>query len=247
MAQIGPFGAILLVVEFVLAITTMSLLCCAYPEQFRKTLWEIGGENGWNSNPRLRIYFYANYEKPPEIPLVWDQRLSESNLAISILSTVICLARMVMIYSSVTPCFSCFWNAMNDVLLSGFWVYSIVAQSSGDFTDPNHPSVRPWYLEKSCDILDMSVADTCVLAKASFVFSVLSLIFFLARSVASVLSLAYWCGSLRILDRGIDMLCARRREGEDRGGIFDISDVQLDEERWRYSVTMEETPFLGMA
>ncbi|OTA55569.1 hypothetical protein K449DRAFT_399899 [Hypoxylon sp. EC38] len=173
--RIGLFKAIMLIIELGLVIVTMSLLCCAYPERFRRTLWEIGGENGWNSNPRLRIYFYANYQQPPEIPLIWAQRLSESNLAISVLATAICSTRIILFCFNVAPGFSRLFNALNDVLLSGFWMYSVVAQSSSDLTDPDHLSLRPWYLEKSCGIFDSSVIEVCLLAKACFAFSVLSL------------------------------------------------------------------------
>lgn len=224
-----------MVIEFSLVIVTMSLLCCAYPERFRKTLWEIGGQNGWNSNPRLRIYFYANYQQPPEIPLVWTQRLSESNLAISVLATAVCSARIALTYFNLTPGFSRLFSAMNDMLLSGFWMYSVTAQSSSDLTDPDHLSVRPWYLEKSCSILDESVVEVCVLAKACFALSVLSLIFFFTRSVVSILRLAYWCGQLQVFDGGVEMLHDRI----EKGGRFTISSTRFDE--YRDGDMMEES------
>ncbi|KAI0380594.1 hypothetical protein F5Y04DRAFT_94802 [Hypomontagnella monticulosa] len=226
---IAMFRTISLSIEFGLVVITMSLLCCAYPERFRKTLWEIGGENGWNSNPRLRIYFYANYEQPPEIPLIWTQR--ESNLAIAVLATAICSARIVLACFGVTPHFSRLFNALNDVLLSGFWMYSVVAQSSSDLTDPDHISLRPWYLEKSCSILDASVASFCSLAKAQFTFSVLSLIFFFARSVLSVLQLAYWCGRYEVLDRVVDVVVARLlKDPRDGGSKFAFPNMQWHEQ-----------------
>ncbi|OTB01685.1 hypothetical protein M426DRAFT_25449 [Hypoxylon sp. CI-4A] len=181
----------------------MSLLCCAYPERFRKTLWEIGGENGWNSNPRLRIYFYANYQQPPEIPLIWTQHLSESNLAVSILTAAIFSAKVALTYFGVSPLIYRLFGVGNDMVLSGFWMYSVIAQSSSDLTDPDHLSVRPWYLEKSCSILNSSVASNCYLAKTCFVFSALSLAFYLARSIWSVLQFTYWCGKMRVFERGI--------------------------------------------
>ncbi|KAI0834408.1 hypothetical protein F5Y06DRAFT_279187 [Hypoxylon sp. FL0890] len=233
----GLSKAILLVAEFGLVITTMSLLCCAYPERFRKTLWEIGGENGWNSNPRLRIYFYANYQQPPEIPLVWTQRLSESNLAISVLATAICLARITLSCFSVTSGLSRLFDAMNDLLLSGFWMYSVVAQSSSDLTDPDHLSLRPWYLEKSCNILDASVIEVCLLAKACFAFSVLSLIFFITRTIISVLQFTYWCGQVQMFDRIMEMLCARLQKDPTEGSRFTISHVQMDD-AYRDSITI---------
>ncbi|KAI5862496.1 hypothetical protein GGS23DRAFT_570477 [Durotheca rogersii] len=209
--RISPCSAVLLAAELGLVLTTMSLLCCAYPERVRRTLWQIGGENGWNSNPRLRVYFYANYEKPPDIPPIWSQRLSESNLAISVLAVVISMVRIVLAFLGSASSFSAVFNAFNDMLLSGFWMYSVAAQSSSDLTDPGHLSLRPWYLEKSCEILHESVVHHCVLAKACFAFSVLSLMLFLARSVYSVLKLAYWCGSRQMLDRGVAVILVHSR------------------------------------
>lgn len=63
-----------LVVEFVIANVSLAILWIAHANDLRNTLWRIGGEMGWNSNPRLRIYFYANHRQPPEIPVVWAQR-----------------------------------------------------------------------------------------------------------------------------------------------------------------------------
>ncbi|KAK6839280.1 hypothetical protein PG987_005146 [Apiospora arundinis] len=65
MARITITQATLTGLELLFSIITFVLFCSAYPDQYRTRLWEIGGENGWNSNPRLRIYFYANYEEPP--------------------------------------------------------------------------------------------------------------------------------------------------------------------------------------
>ncbi|KAL7628444.1 hypothetical protein AAE478_002647 [Parahypoxylon ruwenzoriense] len=223
----------------------MSLLCCAYPEQFRKALWQIGGENGWNSNPRLRIYFYANYQQPPEIPLIWTQRLNESNLAISVLTVTISVVRVALGYFGVASSFSITYNALNDMLLSGFWMYSVAAQSSSDLTDPNHISVRPWYLEKSCNILDPSIVHFCFLAKACFAFSVLSLIFFFTRSVFSVLRLAYWCGSLHALDRGANMLHFGFRKYQAIDSALTLTSTQSEDDG--SSVTIGELRILDVS
>ena len=68
------FSRLILSVEVLVCLVTFTLFCSAYPAQYRTRLWEIGGEHGWNSDPSLRIYFYANYQEPPEIPLIWSQR-----------------------------------------------------------------------------------------------------------------------------------------------------------------------------
>jgi len=64
----------LILVELLISIAALVLFCLEYPADFRSSLWENGGEEGYNSNPNQRIYFYANHREPPEIPLIWSQR-----------------------------------------------------------------------------------------------------------------------------------------------------------------------------
>jgi hypothetical protein len=61
--------------EFVLITSLVAIFTYAYPNRFRTALWEDGGSKGWNSDPRARVYFYANYKEPPAVPMVWDKRL----------------------------------------------------------------------------------------------------------------------------------------------------------------------------
>jgi hypothetical protein len=60
--------------EALLTVVTLSLLIFGYPDTARITLWEEGGIMGYNSNPKLRVYFYANHQEPPGIPFIWSQR-----------------------------------------------------------------------------------------------------------------------------------------------------------------------------
>ncbi|KAI1360844.1 hypothetical protein F5Y08DRAFT_37720 [Xylaria arbuscula] len=157
--------------EFVLACTTLGFLLTVYPKTFRETLWLIGGEAGWNSNPRLRIYFFANYKEPPEIAFLWTQSLDAFNLGASILSLVVALTRISFV------CFDMIaWatNAFYDLLLSALWIYSIFIQLSGDYSDPEHLSHRPWYIQKSCSQITPKYARFCHLAKSAFALSMLS-------------------------------------------------------------------------
>ncbi|KAI1734679.1 hypothetical protein F4680DRAFT_470701 [Xylaria scruposa] len=121
-----------IVIEVILAISVLVIHSLAYPENCRKILWEIGGEAGWNSNPRLRIYFYANYQDPPEIPLAWTQKLSQANLGVALVAVSACIAKLVLTFfnQSDTLVF-----AFYDILLSTLWLWSVIAQSSGDFSD----------------------------------------------------------------------------------------------------------------
>jgi len=59
--------------EAFFTIVALGLFGSAWPDAYRSILWEIGGIKGWNSNPRLRVYYYANYEEPPAIPFIWSQ------------------------------------------------------------------------------------------------------------------------------------------------------------------------------
>ena len=60
-------------VEGLLVLTSFSLLAYNYSDSARMALWEEGGVLGLNSDPKLRIYFYANHREPPEIPFIWSQ------------------------------------------------------------------------------------------------------------------------------------------------------------------------------
>ncbi|KAI5917484.1 hypothetical protein F4810DRAFT_43243 [Camillea tinctor] len=169
------------VFELLLTLFTLAWFANAYPDKYRTTLWTAGGEHGWNSNPKMRIYYYANYEEPPDIPLIWSQRysyglsilpriLTESNLAISSLAVLVCLARGILLYRISLRKFI---NPIYDLLLCGFWTYSVRAQSSSDLSEKDHWSIRPWYLERSCTDVEGDARDACVFAKVSYSFAFL--------------------------------------------------------------------------
>ncbi|KAI0110301.1 hypothetical protein F4814DRAFT_441605 [Daldinia grandis] len=145
-----------LISEIVLVSITMLLMCLAYLESSRKALWEVGGQSSWNSRSHQHI-------------------LSESNLAISVLATVTCMARLILAYFNTTDAYSCLFDALNDIMLSGFWIYSVAAQLSNDFTHPDHLIATPWRLEESCGTLNSIIVGDCLLARTCFLLSVLSL------------------------------------------------------------------------
>lgn len=59
-------------------------------------------------------------------------------------------------------------NALYDALLLALWCYSVVVQSSGDFSDPGHIAVRPWYLERGCSEAWKKNRAVCLEAKGAF-------------------------------------------------------------------------------
>ncbi|KAK2054400.1 hypothetical protein LY76DRAFT_522625 [Colletotrichum caudatum] len=166
---------LLLAGDLCISATAVGLFWSASSWGFREKLWEYGGIEGWNSNPNYRVYFYANYEEPPEIPLIWSQSLTDATLAVALLSLVLLAARATMAYFGHM---SRAVSLIYDALLIFFWLHSIDSQVSGDFSDPERPSPRPWYLTRRCR---GDVATACRVAQASFAISILAALFYGGR------------------------------------------------------------------
>jgi hypothetical protein len=66
-------GILGLALETLIVITCLSLTLASYPHHFRSSLWAAGAENGWNSDPHERVYFYANYKTLPPVPFIWSE------------------------------------------------------------------------------------------------------------------------------------------------------------------------------
>jgi hypothetical protein len=47
------------VLELIAQLVIFALFASAYPDRYRSLLWLTGGIENWNSNPELRVYFYA--------------------------------------------------------------------------------------------------------------------------------------------------------------------------------------------
>jgi hypothetical protein len=71
-ARVTVFAVTIL--ELAQGIALLMLFGCAYVNDYRETLWRVGGAHGWNSDPTQRVYYYANYKEPPPIPAIWDER-----------------------------------------------------------------------------------------------------------------------------------------------------------------------------
>ncbi|CAG9946625.1 unnamed protein product [Clonostachys rosea f. rosea IK726] len=170
--------AALLVAEFCVTITALALCLWGYPDRFRSRLWENGGAQGWNSDPKQRIYYYANYEEPPEVPLIWSQRLTNSQLCIAALSFVIFIIRAGMQQLGYLPRAA---SIVYDILLSSLWIWVLVGQNSADYSDSKHPSPHPWYLERSCGESWSSTRLACHVARANFVISILAATIYTGR------------------------------------------------------------------
>ncbi|KAH8847073.1 hypothetical protein MCOR07_009174 [Pyricularia oryzae] len=182
--------------ELLFSLVVLVVTCKAYPDKYRTLLWSIGGKRGWNSNPDLRIYFYANHGEPPEVPLIWTQSLTDSTMAIAVLSFVLCLARVVLRYYDAA--FLAI-DVLYDGLLAALWYYNVASQSSADLTDPKHLSARPWYLDRSCSVVSGHAEGACMVAKATFYLAVCSMILYLSKLFLTCMWTAYRCGEQGLL------------------------------------------------
>lgn len=76
----------LFAVEFLLVIATLTLFGIADPNTYRTKLWQNGADHGFNSDPKIILYSYANY-RPIKTPTVWNQSyVSEDANAHSIIA-----------------------------------------------------------------------------------------------------------------------------------------------------------------
>lgn len=107
-------------------------------------------------------------------------RLTDSNLAIAVLSFTTFFARLVMLHLGFLPRWV---ELVYSILLSSMWAMSISRQVSGDFSDPEHISHHPWYLTRSCGASWDENRGYCRVAQASFAVSIVAAIACICRLV----------------------------------------------------------------
>ncbi|KAH7113803.1 hypothetical protein B0J11DRAFT_619242, partial [Dendryphion nanum] len=183
--------------EFFQAIVLLVLFACAYPDRFRTLLWRAGGAKGWNSDPHMRVYYYANYREPPPIPTIWDESTTQCNLCIAVVTVIIWIIRWNVnrlsgrgldLYATLTT------NGLYDILLIALWTYSAAVQSAGDFSDKDHLSLKPWYLQRSCGEAYKQTESACAMGKASYGMSVFTAVWFSFRLLSTCMYRAYLHG-----------------------------------------------------
>ncbi|KAL3291637.1 hypothetical protein RB213_008670 [Colletotrichum asianum] len=172
--------ALLLCLESVVVLGALALFGIAYPDRFRSRLWRNGGEEGWCSNPRLRIYFYANYEEPPEMPRIWSQHLTTFNAATAVLSLAVLFARTTI----AALRYDARWtNTAYDAVLAGLWAWSAAAQGGADLTE--HLMPRPWCLVRGCEEAWRGNRSWCRIAKWEYGWAIMAAIFYMTKIVGT--------------------------------------------------------------
>lgn len=59
--------------ELATIVALLVLFGLAQPNTYRTLMWQIGYNNGFNSNPNMILYAYANHVPLPTVPFVWSQ------------------------------------------------------------------------------------------------------------------------------------------------------------------------------
>jgi len=101
--------------------------------------------------------------------LGWN-RLTQFNVAISVLSTFVMILKVVLFVLHV-------WypllGTVSNAILSGLWLGSIYGQAGPDKSDSRYPSSTAWYVTKSCEYARPSGnVKYCQMAKGTFAVTV---------------------------------------------------------------------------
>lgn len=136
------------------------------PDLYRTKFWQIGYNEGLNSDPNMILYAYANHVPLPKIPLVWSSTITEFNVAISVISLFVLLTKMIgfimKVWYPVIGVFFC-------VAMTALYSTSLYGQAGPDYADPRYPSPVAWYIRYSCDIArKYGAQQQCMMAKATF-------------------------------------------------------------------------------
>ncbi|KAK6074181.1 hypothetical protein SCUP234_08062 [Seiridium cupressi] len=163
--------------ELACTVATLVLFGIAQPDLFRTQLWQAGNDLGFNSSPNIILYAYANHVALPTIPFVWSSTLTNFNVAISVLSLFVLIAKMIAVIMHLWfPILALIFN----VALTALYTTSVYGQMGPDYADPNHPSPIAWYIAKPCTAAaNQSIQKSCRTAKGTYAVTVLFLVVYL--------------------------------------------------------------------
>jgi len=135
------------------------------PDGFRSLFWRIGFENKQNSNPNMILYAYANYQPLPTVPFVWSSTLTSYNVAISVLSLFILLAKMI---ATIMKVYYPIFGTVITLAMTVLYTVSVYGQAGPDYADPRYPSPTPWHLRIGCSLAEpYGAAQTCRMVQAT--------------------------------------------------------------------------------
>jgi len=157
---------IAMVFELIGLVPTLVLFGIAQPDLYRTKMWQIGFNNGFNSNPNMILYAYANHRPLPAVPFVWSQMITNFNVAISVISLFLLLTKMIL---SIMHVFYPIFGTFVALSLTTLYATSVYGQAGPDYADPRYPSPVAWYIAKSCNYAaNDGAVGSCQLAKGTF-------------------------------------------------------------------------------
>ncbi|KXX82222.1 hypothetical protein MMYC01_201784 [Madurella mycetomatis] len=159
-------------------IPLLVLFALQQPDAYRTLFWRIGHDLGLNSSPTMILYAYANHRELPPIPFVWSQTLTDFNVAISVASIFVLLAKMI---ATIMQVFYPIFGTVIGVILTALYAVSVYGQAGPDYADSRYPSPSAWYIRLSCDVArPYGAVKSCQMAKGTFAATVflLSVYFF---------------------------------------------------------------------
>ncbi|KAI6780656.1 uncharacterized protein J7T54_001160 [Emericellopsis cladophorae] len=184
-----------LVAESCLSSAALVVFTAVFVGDYRMKAWLNGGGEGWNSDPAKRVYFYANFKEPPEIPTIWTQDLSKATLGMAILTVVWLFVHSIASrhnYLSLGATLAC------ETFITLLWIYITLEQCSSDLTDEEHMSQYPWFLTRACSRAWDGAVAACHTLRAGFYLSLMIVCMFCGRIVRSIHALSS-CGRPREL------------------------------------------------
>jgi hypothetical protein len=169
-----------MVPELLGTIAVLVLFGVQQPDLFRTVFWKVGAKLGYNSDPVILLYAYANHRPLPTIPFVWSQTLTNFNVAISIVSLFVLLGKLIMVIMKVYfPILALVLGLCQTAL----YAVSVYGQMGPDYLDPDHPSRIAWYIKQSCSVVDgLKLGKHCAMAKGTFAVTVFMLALYLCNT-----------------------------------------------------------------
>ncbi|KAI1431120.1 hypothetical protein GGR50DRAFT_681138 [Xylaria sp. CBS 124048] len=157
---------IMIIAELGVTVALLVLTSLAQPDKYRTKLWRAGYELGFNSNPSIIAFAYANGRPPPTIPFVWSSTITEFNVAIAIISLFFLITRLIAFIMD-------YWFPIIvlplNIALVALYAASLGGQAGSDYLDPDHPSRVAWYVAKPCNVAaNQKVQEYCTMAKGTF-------------------------------------------------------------------------------
>ncbi|KAI4595758.1 hypothetical protein KJ359_006394 [Pestalotiopsis sp. 9143b] len=165
--------------ELACTVALLVLFGLAQPDLFRTQLWQAGNDLGFNSSPNIILYAYANHRPLPTIPFVWSSTLTNFNVAISVLSLFMMIAKMIAI---IMHCFYPIVGLIVNIALTALYTTSVYGQMGPDYADSHHPSPIAWYIAKPCTVAaNQSIQKSCRTAKGTYAATVIFLAVYLVN------------------------------------------------------------------